>query len=325
MKLQQMRVSTRLALAGIAVVLGLVLVAGTAAYTSKREGLAGHSERIRNLVEVAKGVVANYQRLEAEGKLSHDEAQAQAKEALRAPRYAKDDYYFLYDFEGRALMVAGKPSIEGSVMLGKSDAMGYKLWDRFVELAKDPGAGYVEYWFPRAGSSVPKPKLSYVAAVPEWKWIIGTGVYVDDVDDSFEKAIVGYAIISVAILIAVALLTWLVSRSVILQLGGEPRDAAADMKRIANGDLGVDIRLREGDQSSLMASLKLMQMKLVNLTAAIQENAVTLGSQVERFDRMASSYAESKAENDLEHMREAGHRLGRTAEALKKSIARFRM
>lgn len=172
----QMRVRTRLVVSGLIVLLGLVLSAGYTLWQIRTDALAAHDVRIRNIVEVSRGIVAHYQKLEAGQKLSREEAQLQAREALRSPRFGADDYFFIYDYEGRALMVAGAPKIEGQVMLGNTDKKGFKLWDRFVEIGKGPGQGYTDYWFPRAGQTEPKPKRAYLLSVPEWQWIIGTGV-----------------------------------------------------------------------------------------------------------------------------------------------------
>jgi len=325
MFLYRMRIGTRLALAGAAIVLGLVLIAGIAAASTRRDAVAAHRDRIRNLVEIATGIVGSYQKAEAENRLSHEEAQRLAKEALRDPRYGQNDYYFLCDFDGRALMMPGNPALEGSLMRGKADAQGFRFWDRFVEIANSTGSGYVEYWFPRAGQTTAKPKLSYVAAIPGWNWIVGTGVYVDDVDNAVSATILQYALISLLILAVATGIAWLVSRSIVTQLGGEPHDAAESMRRIANGNFSVDIPLHDGDEHSLMASLKLMQMKLTNLTRSIHEGAAALADQVSAFDGATQLYVAIRSDEHLADVSRSVKRLGRTADLLKKSIARFRL
>jgi len=239
--LEKMRVSTRLIVAGAAVVLGLSFLTGFTLIQIKRDALAAHSERIKDLVEASKGIIGNYQKLEADKKLSREEAQLQAKEALRTPRFGSNDYYFLYDFEGRALMVAGNPKIEGQVLLGKTDAGGFKLWEAIVEKGKI-GQGYFDYVFPRAGQTESKPKRGYVIGIPEWQWIVGTGVYVDDVDEAVKKAAFSYGLISLIMLAMVTLTSFLVSRSIIKQLGGEPATAIELMSRAAAGDLTVEVQ-----------------------------------------------------------------------------------
>ena len=125
---ERMRVSWRLAVAGCVVFLGLALIVGYSVLQVQNEALAAHRARIKDLVDVAHDVVDNYQKLAAEQKLPLEEAQHQAAEALRSLRFGKDDYFFIYDYEGRGVMVAGSPKIEGQLMLEKTDAAGFKLW-----------------------------------------------------------------------------------------------------------------------------------------------------------------------------------------------------
>lgn len=321
---QKMRVRTRLAAAGVAVFAGLALISGYTLVQIKEEALAAHSERIKHLVEVASGIIGNYRRLETDRILTREQAQTLAKDALRGPRFGSDDYFFIYDYDGRALMVAGKPAIEGQVLLGKTDAAGFLLWDALVERGKVAGRGYFDYVFPRAGQTVSKPKRGYVMGIPEWQWIVGTGVYIDDVDAAVSRAAARYGALSLLVLAVVAAISLRVSRSIIGQLGGEPQDAAEAMRRIANGDLGVDIALAKNDNGSLMASLKLMQMKLKNITAAIQDNALVLNEKISGFEKTARSYAQSRSEDDLAALSRSVGKLGKSADMLEKSIARFR-
>jgi len=238
--LERMRVSSRLIIAGIAVVVGLALITGYTVTQLRSDALVGHSERIKHLVEAARGLVGNYQKLEVDQKLTREEAQLQAKEALRSLRFANNDYFFIYDFDGRGVMVAGSPKIEGQVMLDKTDARGFKLWQAIVAAGK-AGSGYFDYVFPRAGQTVSKPKRGFVIGIPEWQWIVGTGVYVDDVDSAVSHAALKYGLMSLLVIGVVAAIAFRVSRSIVRQLGGEPATAIDLMSRAAAGDLTVEV------------------------------------------------------------------------------------
>jgi methyl-accepting chemotaxis protein len=271
---EQMRVSTRLVFAGIAIFFGLALIAGYTLVQIRSDALAAHNARLKDLVDVSKGIVGNYQKLESDKKLTTEEAQQQAKEALRTPRFGNDDYFFLYDFDGRALMVAGNPKIEGQVMLGKTDNKGFKLWDAIVEIGKGPGKGSLEYWFPRAGQTEPKPKLAYLVAVPEWKWIIGTGVYVDDVDNAVASAAIRYSVMSLLVLAVVAVVGIFVSHSIVRQLGGEPADAIAMMSRAASGDLTVAVH--SSSKGSILDSAGEMIRSIRKMVTEITQSSTRL-------------------------------------------------
>ena len=238
---EKMRVSVRLIVAGAAVLVGLTFLSGYTLFQIKRDALAAHSQRIKNIVEVAKGIVGNYQKLEADKVLTRAEAQEKAKEALRTPRFEGTDYYFLYDFTGKALMIPGS-KLEGQNLMERKDINGFQFAKAFVENGK-AGAGYITYHFPRIGQDQTQavPKLGYVAGIPEWEWIIGTGVYIDDVDATVKKAALSYGLISLVILAAVSAIAFLVSRSIVNQLGGEPTTAIDLMSRAAAGDLTVEV------------------------------------------------------------------------------------
>ncbi|MBK1717869.1 chemotaxis protein [Thiocystis violacea] len=113
------------------------------------------------------------------------------------------------------------------------------------------------------------PKLAYVVGIPEWEWVVGTGVYIDDVDVAVRKAALNYGLISLLVLAVAVVIAFLVSRSIVRQLGGEPQAAAASLKRIADGDLSEDIQLAKDDSGSLLASLKQMQEGLRRLLGEI--------------------------------------------------------
>ena len=286
--IERMRVSTRLLFAGLAVVLGLTLVGAYTVTKIRSEALTAHSDRIKNLVEASTGIIGNYQKLEADKKLSREEAQLQAKEALRSPRFGNNDYYFIYDFDGRALMVAGNPKIEGQVLLDKTDAAGFKMWEALVARGKS-GQGYFDYVFPRAGQTESKPKRAYVIGIPEWQWIVGTGVYVDDVDEAVKKAALNYAWVSLLVLIVVGAVGFLVSRSIVKQLGGEPATAIDLMSRAAEGDLTVEVH--SPYKGSILDSAGVMVRSIRNMVTEISQNSTRLTQGTERISAASRDVA----------------------------------
>ena len=286
---EKMRVSARLMVAGVAVVAGLTLLAVNMMVETRAKALEAHNTRIKDLVETATGVVRHYQAQEADKKLSRDDALQMAKEALRPLRFGNDDYFFIYDFEGRAIMVAGNPKIEGQILLGKTDKKGFKLWDGIVAIGKGPGKGYLDYWFPRAGQEEAKPKRAYLMAVPEWQWIIGTGVYVDDVDEAVKKAVVADALLCALILAIVGVIAFFVSRSIVRQLGGEPAEAIALMSRAATGDLTVDFK--SSAKGSILESAGQMTQSLRRMVADIGKSSQRLSQGAERINTAAHEVA----------------------------------
>ena len=293
---ERMGVRARLIVAGVVVLLGLVVMAAYTLMQIRTDAMSAHSERIKHLVEVTTGIIADYQKLEADKKMTPEEAQAAAKEALRTPRFNTNDYYFIYDFDGRALMVAGSPKLEGQVLLGKEDAKGFKLWDAIVATGK-AGSGYIDYWFPRAGATEASPKRGYVIGIPEWKWIVGTGVYVDDVDAVVAKAAIRYALISLVILAIVSVVGIMVARSIIRQLGGEPAAAIDLMSRAAAGDLTVQVN--SSAKGSILDSAGQMLGSIRTMVSEINDSSTRLSKGAESISTASREVATAaESQND---------------------------
>ncbi|MFT3849278.1 MAG: methyl-accepting chemotaxis protein [Propionivibrio sp.] len=317
---ERMGVRARLTVAGIVVLIGLVVMAAYTLMQIRTDAMNAHSERIKHLVEVSTGIVAEYQKLEADKKMTREEAQAAAKEALRTPRFNTNDYYFIYDFDGRAVMVAGNSKMEGEVFIGKTDTKGFKLWDAFVAAGK-AGSGYIDYWFPRAGATESSQKRAYVVGIPDWKWIVGTGVYVDDVDVVVTQAAIRYALISLVILAIVSFVGIMVARSIVRQLGGEPAAAIDLMSRAAAGDLTVRVNSSAkgsilDSAAQMLGSIRTMVSEIndssvrlakgaENISAASREVAVAAGSQNDATQSMAAAIEEMTV--SVRHISDSAH------------------
>ena len=97
------------------------------------------------------------------------------------------------------------------------------------------------------------------------------------------------------------------------------------MRKIASGDLGVDIVVAPGDQNSLMASLKIMQLKLKNIVNAIQGNSVELGEQAKRFEVTATGFMQKRDESTMRDLIRMLGQMTKTVAMLGQAMGRFKM
>ncbi len=97
-------------------------------------------------------------------------------------RYKEDGYIFVGQWDGVSLTIPAK----GQNMWNVTDSNGKKIVQELIRLAKE-GSGYFEYVMPKLQDKRPAPKLSYVVGVPEWKWYVGTGIYVDEIETTIEQ------------------------------------------------------------------------------------------------------------------------------------------
>jgi len=110
-----------------------------------------------------------------------DELQDKAKKVISDLRYGDNGYFWINDFEPKMIMHPIKPILNGKNLSKAKDPNGTYLFNEMVKVAKERGAGFVNYMWEKPGFTKPQKKISYVEAFNEWGWIIGTGIYINDI------------------------------------------------------------------------------------------------------------------------------------------------
>lgn len=175
----------RLVLVLVIALAGTLLLSAVALQQYRGRMLEDYQRAVRSLVDVAHGVVAHHHELERSGALSRADAQAAAIAALRALRYDGVEYFWINDSGPVIVMHPIKPELEGKNLGQSQDPNGKYLFREFARVANAEGAGFVDYMWPKPGSEAPQPKLSYVKMFKPWDWIVGSGIYVDDIGHAF--------------------------------------------------------------------------------------------------------------------------------------------
>ncbi len=313
-KLSSLGVSKRLgilvasAVAGLAVLLALFLTSEKALILDERQ--AG----VRQTVETAHGLAVHFHGLATQGKMSDEQARGLALEAIRSLRYSGTEYFWVNDMQPVMVMHPIKPDLEGKDLKGNKDPTGKHLFVEFVDTVKKSGAGYVSYMWPKPGSEAPVQKVSYVKGFAPWGWVIGSGVYVDNVTATiWDRALMmGLSSLALAVLLLVAGLV--VARSILRQLGGEPSHASAITDRIAQGDLSVDIDLKPGDTHSLLHGLRAMRDNMAGIVGRVRqgsESVALASNEIAQGNHDLSARTESQA-SALEQTAASMEELGST-------------
>jgi signal transduction histidine kinase len=319
-----MKLLTKLLLIVCGAVTGMVLLGGFAVTSLRSTMLQERQQSMQLLVKMATRQVEHFQELEKSGKLSRDDAQTAAKDAIRAMRDG-ENYVFVRSGDKFLLtIVHPDPRKEGKESDGGVLPGGQSVTDVYLQALQNGNEAFVSIATKRPTGDAIVPKISAIQRVPDWNWLIGSGDFVDDIDKAYWGYVIKFLIIGGIVFLCVVALAIALARGILKQLGGEPQDAAESMKKIASGDLAVEINLKEDDNSSLMASLKLMQMKLKNITSAIHENTSSLEEQIQIFTSTAKTYAQSKSDEDLNIMLKSIQKLWKIAEILEKSVSRFK-
>ncbi len=197
------------------------------------------AEKTRHVVETAAGVLAYYQGLEAAGTLSREAAQQQALSTVRGLRYDQNDYFWINDLGPKMIMHPANPKLDGQDLAAIRDPDGFAVFNEMVALAKTQGGGSIDYRWPKPGASEPVEKTSYIQLFKPWGWVIGSGIYIDDMQNEFLRQLRDASLLGLGIALVMTLLVVLIARSI-----SRPLQEAVDaMAMIASGESDLTRRL----------------------------------------------------------------------------------
>ena len=190
-----------------------------------------------HVVEAAESMVQFYH--EKVPELGEENARKMALEAIASIRYDEGNgYLWINDFNARMIMHPIKPELNGKDLSRFEDPNGFRVFQAFADGAQNTKGALVPYFWERPGESRPISKTSYVKAFRPWGWVIGTGVYTDDIDKIFwantRTSLLTFSIVIGLVIILVQL------------IGNDIRTSLQEMRDklrlIRNGDLSVTLQ-----------------------------------------------------------------------------------
>ena len=108
--------------------------------------------------------------------------QTRTLERIAPIRFGKDGYIFVINYDGKVLMNDVQKELMGKPLENREDSDGVKFLQECRKAAEKPEGGYVRYVWKKPGSDKAIPKIAYIRGVPDWKWMIGAAIYVDEID-----------------------------------------------------------------------------------------------------------------------------------------------
>ncbi|RMN90746.1 MULTISPECIES: methyl-accepting chemotaxis protein [Pseudomonas syringae group] len=276
MNMRSLSISRRLWLILVVSVLMLLVLAAALLRQTHEDLYRAKSEKTMHVVQTASGILTFYQGLEAAGSMTREAAQQQALKEIKGLRYSQNDYFWINDLRPVMIMHPTNPKLEGQDISTIRDPDGFAVFNEMVALVKSKGAGMVNYRWPKPGASEPVKKTSYVQLFQPWGWILGSGVYVDDVAAEFKTQLWNAGLFIVGIVLVMVLLLVLIVRSIVRPL----RAAVAAMANIASGesDLTRTLETHGKDEiTELGGHFNAFITKLRNVVSQLQSSSVALG------------------------------------------------
>ncbi len=281
------------------VLLSLVILGGAMVFSLFQSYASSERERKAGLAQMndaALTVLKKYQALEASGAMTREQAQTEAKSVISVMRYADGSgYLWINDMLPRMIMHPIKPEMNGKDLSNDKDPNGKFLFVEFVKTvqASPTAKGFVDYYWPKPGFDEPVEKYSHVAGFAPWNWIVGTGVYVDDLHAMFRRDAINFAsIFGVCALVLVGVATFLV-RTVTGPIG-KIRQA---LQSIASGATGVTVPCAEqkneiGEMARALSVLRDSVKERAELQTREAEQARALASERSGNERTMAAAAD---------------------------------
>ena len=224
---------------------GFVILAVVALNALQHSLIEGRQNRVVAVIDSALSVVKHYQQLQQSGQLSQQQAQQQAMAAIKAIRYDGTEYIWIND-TGRPIptmimhptvpaldgTVLDRPNFNHATLMRNRDGSAQQqlenanLFVSFVDVINRYGSGFVEYQWPKPlkGGGVTEQrftKLSYVAKDDNWGWVLGSGIYIDDVKAAFWAVATQIGVVVLLVILLTVGMSLYIRRWLLRALGGE--------------------------------------------------------------------------------------------------------
>ena len=298
MNLRNLKIKHRLQLNVIIVFVSFTMVIFLSLNAFKKALLAQKYEKTQNVVEVAHKVIEyNFSRIVSE-KISTEQAQQDAMSAIKALRFDTTNYFWINDYSATMLMHPIKPALDGKDLANFKDPNGTQLFQEMVNVVKKQGHGFVPYFWAKPGFDEPVAKIGYVKGFEKWGWIVGSGIYLDDVDKEFSAMAVLTITIGGFSFIVFVVLTILIQRSIVTPLN-ETVDMITDISE-GEGDLTKRLNVKGNDElTRLTSGFNTFSEKIKNLIIDVHQSADKVKNNAEALDNLnqnAKTLAEKQNE-----------------------------
>ncbi|MBO6825832.1 MAG: cache domain-containing protein [Sneathiella sp.] len=291
--LGNIKISIKLLLILLTSVIGIAVIGGLGSITISNTLYKDREASLKQIIEASVSVVDHYYQLSQSGELSEEMAKKAALRAVEAIRYNGNDYLWINDLDTVVLMHPIAKKWVGAKQDKFQDSRGRYLYVEVVDIAKKQGAGTLTYYWPKPGSDEPIEKVSYVELFKPWGWVLGTGLYVDDVREAQTTNMLKTLAMSVMVLLIIGSLSYILARNITVPL----KRITGNIQKLTQGDRSFeDTDTERTDELGVLA----------NALAQFKSSAQKMVEMAREQEEMKAKQAEDDRRQEIE--REAAKR-----------------
>ena len=293
-------IKVRLVILAVLGLVGMLAIAAESLIQTNEILLSEKQQQTQHLVEVAHSLIAASYKDFKDGKITEEQAKQEAIAAVMKIRYDNGNYFWINDMKAVMIGHAVKPSLNGKDLSKLADPNGKLLFTEFVNLIKKtPEGGVVDYLWEKPGNDQPVEKISYVKGFTPWKWVLGTGIYIDDVKASMWSSVQGLLIEVVVITFLIIILSFLIGSSVIAPIK-RTTEALGDLVQ-GEGDLTQRLPVNGNDEmSKLSHSFNEFITKIQGVVEKVQESAESIKVSSLNLSALAQKSLQSNQQQNAE-------------------------
>ena len=265
----------------ITIILSIAIIIGnqiSAAIKLKNKALNERQNKATVLIE---SIGSQLNAIASLPDLTKEEKQAKAIHIKNNTRYGDAGYFFVFDTRGNMVSHPIKPKLNGRSMTAHHETYIRTAFSQFVDTALSFGKGFVTYQWPKPGSNEQEQKISFVQKMAHWNWIVGTGIYITDVEETYVKTLRN-VLLEMVIYIAILLF---VSHHIARNITKPLNKLTATMTQVANDkDLTIQLKHQGNDEFAKMGiAFNESNNQFRHVLENISDNTMSLASQAEEL------------------------------------------
>ncbi len=239
------------------------------------------AERQTKAISLVESVSSQLNAIAKSAALTTEQKQAQAKDLINNTRFGESGYFFVFNIKGDMVAHPIKPALNDNSMTQHTKPFIRHAFMQFVDTAEQYGEGFVNYLWPKPGSTEQEEKVSYVKKQPHWNWVVGTGIYLADIQENYYQTLRSI-LIEIAIYITLLLI---VSQYVARNITRPLNKLTRTMSQVANEkDLTIQLKHQGNDELSEMGrAFNESNAQFRHVLDNINENTLSLASQAEEL------------------------------------------
>lgn len=296
-----------------------------------RDSLHKDKQQIaQHIVELAISLLEHQHQLAKQGQISEEQAQNQAMSLIQSLRYDGSQYIWINDMKPNMIMHPFKPELNGKPISNIKDPNGKALFVEMVQKVRAEGKGFVEYQWEKPGHQQPQNKISFVQGFKPWGWVVGSGIYIDDVESIYFNSAIKKIAIDLIIFVVLFVFIRAISNSLVsamasLQTVMKDISEKNDLSRRVPisgdnelGQIGTGLnRMLSGFSSSIknvMVAVDQLASSAEELSVIADQTSNGVRNQHKELDLFASAMEELSIS-----VKEVTDNTGSTAEATEKA------